>query len=52
MEQFNTRHEELLGAIARGYCHPENSSKVLDPDLCKSICSEIEALDNKEMKNG
>jgi hypothetical protein len=35
---------ELLGAIARGYCHPVNSSKILDPDLCSAIAEEMQNL--------
>lgn len=46
-----TRHEELLGAIARGYCSTVNSGKVVDPDLCESICKEIEALDKKTQES-
>lgn len=34
-------NEELLGAIARGYCHPKNENKTLDADLCVAIAEEI-----------
>jgi hypothetical protein len=33
--------EEARGIAARGYCHPENSHKVLDGDLCEAIAREI-----------
>ena len=36
--------EELLGAVARGWCHPTNSSKVFDPDLAIAIAAEVSAL--------
>ena len=36
---------ELLGALARGYCHPSNSKKVLDYDLIIAMACEIEALE-------
>lgn len=36
------RSPEILGAIARGYCSKENELKVLDPDLCNSMCDEVE----------
>jgi hypothetical protein len=36
--------KELLGAIARGWCHPKNSGKEMDPDLAISIAAEVNAL--------
>jgi len=30
-------HEELLGAIARGWCSEKNSHKTMDPDLAIAI---------------
>lgn len=33
--------EELLGAIARGWCHKKNSSKVMDSDLAVAISEEV-----------
>ena len=36
--------EELLGAIARGWCHPKNEGKVFDPDLAIAIAAEVNAL--------
>ncbi len=33
--------EDILGALARGYCWPLNSHKVLDPDLAEAMCEEI-----------
>jgi len=37
-------NEQLIGAIARGWCHPKNSSKVMDPDLVFAIADEIAAI--------
>lgn len=45
------KNEKLLGAIARGYCHPKNSSKVLDVDLCTAIAQEIVDLLKNENVN-
>jgi len=36
--------EELLGAIARGWCHPKNAGKVMDPDLAVAIAAEVNAI--------
>ena len=30
-------------AIARGWCHPKNSSKEMDPDLADAIAAEVRA---------
>lgn len=35
-------NKKLFGAIARGWCHPKNSHKVMDVDLANAIASEIE----------
>ena len=35
---------ELLGAIARGWCHPKNSGKEVDADLAAAIAEEIHAI--------
>ena len=45
------KNEKLLGAIARGYCHPKNSSKVFDVDLCVAIAQEIVDLLKSENVN-
>ena len=34
-------YEELLGAIARGWCTPVNEKKVMDSDLAIAIAEEI-----------
>ena len=34
--------EELIGAVARGWCHDENSSKTMDSDLAMAIVEEVE----------
>jgi hypothetical protein len=33
--------EELMGAVARGWCHPENAEKVMDCDLAEAIVDEV-----------
>jgi hypothetical protein len=33
--------ELLLGAIARGWCHPENAHKVMDEELAEAIADEV-----------
>ncbi len=34
--------EELLGAIARGWCSEKNEHKTMDPDLAIAIFDEVE----------
>ena len=34
--------EDLLGAIARGWCSKENEHKTMDPDLAVAIFDEVE----------
>ena len=34
--------EELLGAIARGWCSEKNAHKTMDPDLALAIFDEVE----------
>jgi len=36
--------EEILGAIARGWCSKKNSSKTMDSDLVMAIADEIKAI--------
>jgi len=36
--------EEILGAIARGWCSEKNSSKTMDSDLAMAIADEIKAI--------
>ena len=33
--------EEILGAIARGWCSPANENKTVDPVLAESIADEV-----------
>ena len=33
--------EEVCGAVARGWCSPENSSKEMDSDLATAIAKEV-----------
>jgi hypothetical protein len=35
---------EIRGAVARGWCHPANSSKVMDIDLAEAISQEVYKL--------
>ena len=36
--------EEIAGAVARGWCSPENARKEMDSDLAYAITNEIESL--------
>lgn len=42
--------EELLGAIARGWCHPKNSKKVLDSDLVLAIAEQVQQFISSTVK--
>lgn len=33
--------EQILQALARGYCHEDNSSKVLDEKLINAMAEEV-----------
>lgn len=33
--------EEIIGALARGYCSKENENKTVDPELLQSINKEL-----------
>lgn len=33
--------DKILGALARGYCHKDNSNKVLDDKLINAMCEEV-----------
>ena len=33
--------EEILGALARGYCYPKNEKKIMDADLIEAMEKEI-----------
>lgn len=37
-------NEQLLGAIARGWCHERNKHKVMDSDLAYAIAEEVKSL--------
>ena len=41
---------EIRGALARGYCHPENENKELDSDLINAMVEEIAALEQGAQK--
>ena len=32
---------QIREALARGYCHPENENKILDPDLINAMADEL-----------
>ena len=36
-----TKEEKILGAIARGWCHPETEDRIMDPELAEAIAQEI-----------
>ena len=36
--------EQILGAVARGWCHPTTSSKEMDAELALAIAAEVSAL--------
>ena len=38
------RHEQIMGAVARGWCSPKNENKTMDSDLAMAIVSELEDL--------
>ena len=33
--------EQVMQAVARGWCHPDNGHKVMDVDLAKAIAAEV-----------
>ena len=35
---------QISGAVARGWCHPRNKFKVMDPDIAIAIADEVSAL--------
>jgi hypothetical protein len=43
---------ELLGAIARGWCHDKNRHKVMDGDLALAIAVEVAPLLNRSYIEG
>lgn len=40
--RYSALKELILQATARGWCSPENSHKVMDPDLANAIAAEVE----------
>ena len=38
------KREEVMQAVARGWCHSENEKKVMDVDLALAITDEILAI--------
>lgn len=45
--------EELLGAVARGWCHVGHSHKIMDKELAQAIAIELRAiLAAKEQEHG
>lgn len=45
----NRAREIIVGAVARGWCHPKNSSKTVDTDLGYAIVDEVIAVLNADM---
>ncbi len=39
-----TWHGQIIGAVGRGWCSPENSGKEMDYDLANAITVEVETL--------
>lgn len=37
-------HEKIVGAVARGWCAPKNTTKIMDSDLVHAIVDEVEKL--------
>ena len=35
------KEDEILGALARGYCTKENEKKIVDPTLCEAQAKAI-----------
>ena len=49
MKRIN--HEEIAGAVARGWCHPDNETKTMDEKLAWAIVSEVEdALMSRDLR--
>ena len=42
------KFEEIIGAVARGWCDPKNSHKVMDADLVVAIAKEVQKLSMSE----
>lgn len=36
--------EDILGAIARAWCHPKNEHKLMDEELAVAAADEVETL--------
>lgn len=39
-----TTKEQIMQAVARGWCHEKNSAKTMDSDLAMAITEEVLAL--------
>lgn len=51
-EEYEKTMEWIRGALARGYCAPENEKKVLDPYLCEAMAREVEKEVNVRFGQG
>lgn len=38
------RHDAILQAVARGWCHPTTSDRTMDEALAVAIAEEVEAI--------
>lgn len=47
-ERQPVTYETLLGAVARGWCHPENANKEMDATLAIAIADEVLAINRSE----
>ena len=47
---MDKRREEVMQAVARGWCHPENENKTMDVNLVLAITDEILAIEPQESK--
>ena len=45
---MDKRREEVMQAVARGWCHPKNEKKTMDVDLALAITDEILSIETQE----
>lgn len=46
-ERVTVNREEIIWAVARGWCHDKTQATVMDIDLAQAIVIEVEAVLNK-----
>ena len=42
--------QEIMEAVARGWCHPKNENKIVDVDLAEAIRDEINELRRSDIE--